>query len=155
MPLQSAGILLYRLTGRGPEVLLVHPGGPYHARRDAGAWSIPKGLVEADEDGLSTAKREFREELGTDVPATEFKPLPPVKQKGGKIVHAWAAEGDLDVGNVRSNLVSIEYPPKSGKWREFPEVDRAEWFGLSAAKEKMLAAQIPFITAVEQQLSAG
>ena len=140
MPLQSAGILLYRLNEHGPEVLLVHHGGPFHAHKDAGAWSIPKGLLEDDEDGLTTAKREFREELGIDVPAATFTPLPPVKQKGGKIVHAWAAPGDMDVEKVRSNLFRIEYPPKSGKWQEFPEVDRAEWFGLALAKEKILAA---------------
>ena len=155
MPLQSAGILLYRLTEGGPEVLLVHPGGPYHARNDAGAWSIPKGLLEAEEDGLSTAKREFRDELGVEVPATAFPPLPAIKQKGGKIVHAWAAQGDIDAGKIKSNHFKMEYPPKSGKWQEFPEVDRAEWFAPERAKEKILAAQIPLITALEEHLFAA
>ncbi len=155
MPLQSAGILLYRLTERGPEVLLVHPGGPFHAHKDAGNWSIPKGLLENGEDGLSTAKREFREELGIEVPTDSFMELPPIKQKGGKIVHAWAAEGNIEVENIRSNLFSIEYPPKSGITRQFPEVDRAEWFTPAVAREKILAAQSPFITALEELLSAG
>src|SRR5687767_5125117 len=125
MPQQSAGILMYRIREAGIEVLLIHPGGPYNARKDAGVWSIPKGLFEKDEDGLAAAKREFREELGSDVPAEDFLPLGPVTQKGGKIVHAWAALGDMDTGNIVSDTFKIEYPPNSGRWREFPEVDRA------------------------------
>jgi predicted NUDIX family NTP pyrophosphohydrolase len=155
MALKSAGILLYRISEQGAEVLLVHPGGPFFSRKDAGSWSIPKGLLEEGEDGLETALREFREELGVDVPATAFTPLPEIKQKGGKIVIAWTACGDLNATNIKSNLFQMEYPPKSGIWREYPEVDRAEWFTMGIAKEKILPAQTPFLTALGQMLSAG
>jgi predicted NUDIX family NTP pyrophosphohydrolase len=154
MALHSAGILLYRPGDRGPEVLLVHPGGPYHARSDLGAWSVPKGLVEGDEEKLAAAKREFREELGVDVPSTEFFALPEIRQKGGKVVYTWAARGDMDAGTVRSNTFRMEYPYKSGIWREFPEVDRAEWFDFATAREKILPAQAPLISALEGALEA-
>lgn len=155
MPLQSAGILLYRFRHRKPEVLLVHPGGPYHAAKDAGAWSVPKGLFEEGEEPLDAARREFREELGTEVPATQFLPLPPIRQKGGKVVHAWAAEGDLDASAIQSNTFRMEYPYKSGVWREFPEVDRAAWFDFGTAREKILSAQIPLLDALERIISTG
>jgi len=154
MPLLSAGILLFRILKGGPEVLLVHPGGPYFARKDLGAWTIPKGLQETDEDGLAAAKREFREELGLNVPATEFIPLHPITQKGGKVVHAWAAPGDLDADAIRSNTFPMEYPPKSGRFREFPEVDRAAWFSLAEAAKKILPAQAPLLAELEEHLSS-
>jgi predicted NUDIX family NTP pyrophosphohydrolase len=141
MPVHSAGILLFRALSGVTEVLLVHPGGPYFAKRDEGVWSIPKGLLEEGEEGLATAKREFKEELGMEVSAKDFLPLKPIKQKGNKIVHAWAAEGDLDSGNACSNTFSMEYPYKSGKWIEVPEVDKAEWFSMEVAAIKILLAQ--------------
>jgi predicted NUDIX family NTP pyrophosphohydrolase len=153
MPLQSAGILLYRNGLPGIEVLLVHHGGPYHAGKDLGAWSIPKGLINEHESGLDAACREFREELGIAVPSTEFIPLPPVRQKGGKIVHAWAASGDLDAACCVSNTFWMEYPYKSGVWREFPEVDQAAWFDLNTAREKLLPAQVPFLEHLEALLA--
>src|SRR5689334_16232618 len=138
MPLQSAGILLYRIISGNPEVLLVHPGGPFNAKKDAGAWSIPKGLYDADEEPLAAAKREFKEELGSAVKATHFTLLQPIKQKGNKIVTAWAARGDFEVASVSSNTFRMEYPYKSGRWCEFPEVDRAEWFAIEQARLKMI-----------------
>ena len=152
MPLRSAGILLYRMRGSGLQVLLVHPGGPYFARKDLGAWSIPKGLYEGDEDGLAAARREFREELGCEVPDAHFTQLPSVKQKGGKIVEAWAAPGDIDVAEIASNTFSMEYPYKSGTWRDYPEVDKAEWFDLQEAANKILPAQVPLLTALARLL---
>ncbi len=148
MLLQSAGILLYRRRANDCEVLLVHPGGPYFAHKDAGAWSIPKGLIEDGEDGLVAARREFAEELGSELTASTFIRLQPVRQKGGKIVHAWAAEGNLDVRNIKSNTFRLEYPYKSGRWIDVPEVDRAEWFDLEQAAVRILPAQLPFLTAL-------
>jgi predicted NUDIX family NTP pyrophosphohydrolase len=136
----SAGILLFRRRANSVEVFLVHPGGPYWARKDAGAWSIPKGEVEAGEDLLTGAKREFAEETGVTVEGS-LAPLEPVTQAGGKIVHAWAVEGDTDAATIRSNTFSLEWPPGSGKAREFPEVDRAGWFDLAAAREKINKGQ--------------
>src|ERR1700754_864886 len=129
MPRRSAGIVLHR-TGAGGEleVLLVHPGGPFWARRDAGAWSIPKGEHGEDEEPLAAARREFEEELGLPVPQGELRPLPEVRQKGGKRVTAWAVEGDLDPERIVSNSFELEWPPRSGRTQEFPEVDRAGWF---------------------------
>jgi predicted NUDIX family NTP pyrophosphohydrolase len=136
----SAGLLMYRRREGGLEVLLVHPGGPFWKNKDDGAWSIPKGEPAADEELLSAARREFMEEIGT-APSGTFTPLPPIKQKGGKTVHAWAVEGDLDTSAIRSNTCRMEWPLKSGKWVEFPEVDRAEFFGLDVARKKINAAQ--------------
>jgi predicted NUDIX family NTP pyrophosphohydrolase len=150
--MKSAGILLYRTGLNGLEVLLVHPGGPFNARKDLGAWSIPKGLYEEDEDALVAAKREFLEELGSAVKAKRFIPLEPIKQKGNKIVHAWAAEGDLDVTTVVSNTFRMEYPYKSGKWGEYPEVDRAEWFALDVAATKMIPEQAALLDQLRAQL---
>jgi predicted NUDIX family NTP pyrophosphohydrolase len=135
---RSAGILLHR----DGEVLLVHPGGPFWARKDAGAWSIPKGEYEEGDDPRACALREFEEELGSPLPAgTELVELGMVKQKSGKVITAYAAEGDLDADAIRSNTFTIEWPPRSGRMQEFPEVDRAGWFSLADAREKLNAAQ--------------
>jgi predicted NUDIX family NTP pyrophosphohydrolase len=123
------------------EVLLVHPGGPFWAKRDEGAWSIPKGEYEDGEDPRACALREFEEELGTPLAATELVELGSVRQKNGKLVTAWAADGDLDASAIRSNTFTLEWPPRSGRVREFPEVDRAAWFGLEEAREKINGAQ--------------
>jgi predicted NUDIX family NTP pyrophosphohydrolase len=138
---RSAGVLLYRRTGAELEVLLVHPGGPFWARKDEGAWSIPKGEYLDGEEALAAAKREFWEETGTAIDG-EFVPLGEVRQAGGKRVTAWAVEGDLDEGAVRSNMFEMEYPPRSGKMREFPEVDRAGWFRIAEARVKILGGQV-------------
>ena len=141
MPKTSAGILLYRERDGAREVLLVHPGGPFWARKDAGAWSIPKGEHDDGEDGLDTALREFREETGTELDAGELTDLGSIKQRGGKVVQAWAAEGDLDADAIRSNTFTIEWPPRSGRTEDFPEVDCAGWFSLDEAREKINQAQ--------------
>jgi predicted NUDIX family NTP pyrophosphohydrolase len=142
---RSAGILLYRQSRGAPEVLLVHPGGPFWARRDAGAWSIPKGEYEDGDDPLAAALREFEEETGTALQAGELRDLGEVKQKAGKVVRAWAAEGDLDADAVRSNTFTMEWPPRSGRTAEFPEIDRAGWFGVEEAREKLNPAQAEFL----------
>lgn len=147
----SAGILLYRCVARGIEVFLVHPGGPFWARKDVGAWSIPKGEIEPGEDPLARAKREFTEETGFAV-AGEFRALALVRQAGGKIVHAWAVEGDADAAAIRSNRFSLEWPPRSGRSQEFPEVDRAAWFDLETARQKLNPAQRALIDALERLL---
>jgi predicted NUDIX family NTP pyrophosphohydrolase len=142
---RSAGILLYRLSGGAPEVLLVHPGGPFWARRDAGAWSLPKGEYEDADDPLASALREFEEETGTALATGELLELGDVKQKSGKVVRAWAAEGDLDPDAVHSNTFTMEWPPRSGRTAEFPEIDRAGWFGIDEAREKVNPAQAEFL----------
>jgi predicted NUDIX family NTP pyrophosphohydrolase len=142
---RSAGILLYRLSGGVPEVLLVHPGGPFWARRDAGAWSVPKGEYEDADDPLAAARREFEEETGTALETGELLELGDVKQKNGKVVSAWAAEGDLDPDAVHSNTFTMEWPPRSGRTAEFPEIDRAGWFGIDEAREKLNPAQAEFL----------
>lgn len=136
----SAGILLYRYRDRHLEVLLVHPGGPYWSGKDLGAWSIPKGLFDPEEDPLAAARREFREETGFD-PDGDFLSLGKVKQPSGKIVHAWALEGELDVNRISSNTFTMEWPPHSGKMERFPEIDRGEWFDLDVAKTKITRGQ--------------
>ena len=143
----SAGILLFRRAGEALEVLLVHPGGPFWAKKDLGAWSIPKGLVEEGEEPLECALRELEEELGSPFvfAAEKLIELGTVRQKAGKLVHCWAAEGDFDPATLRSNTFSIEWPPRSGTEREFPEVDRAEWFGLEQARAKIIPAQADFL----------
>jgi predicted NUDIX family NTP pyrophosphohydrolase len=150
---RSAGILLYRTGGGAPEVLLVHPGGPFWARRDAGAWSIPKGEYDDDEDPRACALCEFEEETGTALPAGELIELGSVKQKGGKLVSAWAAEGELDADAVRSNTFTMEWPPRSGHRAEFPEIDRAGWFDVDTAREKLVAAQAEFLDRLLERLA--
>lgn len=138
----SAGILLHRSRAGGElEVLLVHPGGPLWARRDAGAWSIPKGECGDAEEPLAAARREFTEELGVGVPAGEAEDLGEVRQRGGKVVRAWAIAGEIDAATIVSNTFTLEWPPRSGVVREFPEVDRAEWFTLDRARERINPAQ--------------
>jgi len=144
MPKTSAGILLYRFREKKLEVFLVHPGGPFWTKKDLGAWSIPKGQFEADEDPLQAARREFQEETGQTVTG-EFRELSPVIQSGGKIVQAWAAEGNCDEKNIHSNTFSIEWPPGSGKLKEFPEIDRAGWFDILTAREKILKGQLQLV----------
>jgi predicted NUDIX family NTP pyrophosphohydrolase len=149
----SAGIVLYRRRAGVLEVLLVHPGGPFWKNRDDGAWSIPKGEVDGDEDLLAAARRELAEETGV-VAEGEFQPLAPVRQKAGKLVHAWALEGDCEAHAVTSNLFTMEWPPRSGVMREFPEVDRAAWFTLDRARVKILPAQMPLLDEIALRLSA-
>jgi predicted NUDIX family NTP pyrophosphohydrolase len=156
MARRSAGILLYRL-GDGepahPEVLLVHPGGPFWAKRDDGAWSIPKGEYEDGEEPLAAALREFEEEIGSALDATgELIELGEVRQKNRKVVTAWAAEGDVDASAVRSNTFEMEWPPRSGRRQSFPEIDRAEWFPLARAREKLIEAQAAFVDRLEERL---
>jgi predicted NUDIX family NTP pyrophosphohydrolase len=141
MPKSSAGILLYRVRAGEPEVLLVHPGGPFWARKDRGAWSIPKGEYEEGDDPRAAALREFEEETGRPLDAGELAALGKIKQRGGKVVTAWAAEGDLDPAAITSNTFELEWPPRSGRMREFPEVDSAQWFALPEARTKILPAQ--------------
>jgi predicted NUDIX family NTP pyrophosphohydrolase len=148
---QSAGILLHRRRGGAIEVFLVHPGGPLWAGKDAGAWSIPKGEFDAGEDPKAAALREFEEETGFTVEG-EFVPLAPLKQPSGKIVRAFAVAGDCDAGKIRSNRFSMEWPPRSGEQREFPEVDRAGWFGLPEAREKLLKGQLGFLDELREML---
>jgi len=150
MARRSAGILLFRRAGGGElEVLLVHPGGPFWARRDAGAWSIPKGEVDAGEDERACALRELAEETGSTLfagaPEEELLALGEVRLRSGKVVIAWALEGDLDADAIVSNTFELEWPPRSGRVRTFPEVDRAAWLTLAAAREKLLPAQAPFL----------
>ena len=145
MAKRSAGILLYRQRAGAPEVLLVHPGGPLWAKKDQGAWSIPKGEYDETEDPLACALREFEEELGVAPPGDPAADLGDTRQAGGKLVRAWAAEGDLDPAEVRSNTFTLEWPPRTGVMREFPEVDRAEWFGLAEARDRINPAQAVFI----------
>lgn len=154
---RSAGILLYRRRPAGPEVLLVHPGGPFWRRRDAGAWSIPKGEIEPGEQPRECALRELGEELG---PAPSLSPedlveLGSVRQRAGKVVEAWAAEGDFDPARLDSITFTMEWPRGSGSEREFPEVDRAEWFGIERAREKILPAQEVFIDRLLAHLGEG
>ena len=142
---RSAGILLYRLSAEAPEVLLVHPGGPFWEKRDAGAWSIPKGEYGEDEDPQDCARREFAEETGTELPPGALADLGSVRLRSGKQVRGYAAEGDLDAEAILSNDFEMEWPPRSGRREAFPEVDRAGWFGLDAAREKLNPAQSAFI----------
>jgi len=151
---QSAGIVLYRRRGPAIEVLLVHPGGPYWAKKDAGAWSIPKGEYEPGEDPLIAARREFAEETGC-LPAENFILLGRFKQPSGKTISAWAVEGDFDLSKFHSNLFSMEWPPKSGRMREFPEADRAGWFAPDEALRKIVKGQRPIVTSLLQRLRPG
>jgi predicted NUDIX family NTP pyrophosphohydrolase len=148
MPKQSAGILLYRKADNQLQVFLVHPGGPFFKNKDDGAWSIPKGEFLDDEDALVAAKREFEEETGQAI-AGDFKKLSTIKIKSGKIIHAWAVEGDIDHEIIVNNLFEMEWPPRSGKMASFAEVDRAAWFGLEIAKVKINQGQIKLIEELE------
>jgi predicted NUDIX family NTP pyrophosphohydrolase len=145
----SAGLIMYRFKKGHLQVLLVHPGGPYWKNKDAGAWTIPKGEANPNEELLSVAQREFTEETGV-VPRAPYTPLTPIKQRAGKIVHAWAFEGDFDPSTLRSNTFEMEWPPKSGKTAEFPEVDRAEFFEVEAAKPKLNASQASLLDELER-----
>jgi predicted NUDIX family NTP pyrophosphohydrolase len=153
MPRISAGILLYRRAPSGLEVLLVHPGGPFWARKDAGAWSIPKGEFEPEEDPLDAAKREFAEETGQQI-AGSFVALTPIRQPGGKIVHAWASEGDFDPVSLRSNTFTMEWPRGSGRVATFPEVDRTAWFPLDEARRRILKGQLPLLDELAARVSS-
>jgi predicted NUDIX family NTP pyrophosphohydrolase len=155
MPKRSAGILLYRRPNGEPEVLLVHPGGPYWEKKDLGAWSIPKGEYDDAEDPRACALREFEEELGARPPEGELAALGTAKQSGGKVVTAWAVEGDLDPAGARSNTFTLEWPPRSGVMREFPEVDRAGWFTLDDARERINPAQAVFLDRLREELGDG
>jgi predicted NUDIX family NTP pyrophosphohydrolase len=142
---RSAGLLLFRRTDHGTEVLLGHMGGPFFARRGAGAWTVPKGEYDPDEPAWEAARREFREELGLPPPDGEALPLGEVRQKNGKVVTAWAVEADLDPATIDPGTFRMEWPPKSGQMREFPEVDRVEWFGLDRARALIVTAQAAFL----------
>ena len=146
--IRSAGLLMYRWRGGRLQVLLAHPGGPYWAKKDEGAWTIPKGVVEPGEDTLAAARREFREEMGFDA-VGDVRELVPLRQASGKIVHAWTVEGDCDAASVRSNAFEMEWPPKSGRMQSYPEIDRAQWFGMDEARVRMLPGQRPFLDQLE------
>ena len=148
---QSAGILLYRTIKDNLEVFLVHPGGPYWEKKNGGVWSIPKGEFEAGEDPLEAAKREFKEETGSDI-AGEFIALTSLKQPSGKLVYAWAVEGNIDAASIKSNTFSMEWPPHLGREQSFPEVDKGSWFKISLAREKILMGQIGFLEELQKYL---
>jgi predicted NUDIX family NTP pyrophosphohydrolase len=152
---RSAGILLFRRAPGGPEVLIVHPGGPFWAKKDLGAWSIPKGEYEDGEDARTCALREFEEETGTAPPAEALIELGEIRQKNGKRVTAWAAEGELDADAITSNTFTMQWPPRSGRMQEFPEIDRAGWFGADAAREKLNPAQAAFVDRLVERLGTG
>jgi predicted NUDIX family NTP pyrophosphohydrolase len=149
---RSAGILVYRFSARGPEVLLIHPGGPFWKNKDDGAWSIPKGEYDETEEVLAAAKREFREETGHEIGDKTLTPLSSIKQKSGKWVDAFAVEHDLDATSIVSNLFEIEWPPRSGKMQSFPEADKANWFSPDDARRKILPAQIPLLDQLMETL---
>jgi predicted NUDIX family NTP pyrophosphohydrolase len=156
VPKRSAGILLYRRSPANCEVLLVHPGGPFWAKRDEGAWSIPKGEIAAGEDALAAAKREFEEETGFRLPpAGGFAALGSFRQSATKTVEAWAVEGDVDPGQLQSNSFTMEWPPRSGRMQEFPEVDRAAWFTLGEAARRVVKGQSPILEAFRGILGDG
>jgi predicted NUDIX family NTP pyrophosphohydrolase len=149
----SAGVLLFRRDEEGLAVLLVHPGGPFWAKRDLGSWSIPKGEYESGEEPRAVAAREFGEETGLPLPPGDLMPLGVVRQAGGKVVTAFALEGDLDPHGLRSNTFELEWPPRSGVRRAFPEVDKAEWFSIPQAQQKILSAQRPFLDRLEAEIA--
>jgi len=149
---QSAGILLFRKTDRGPEFFLVHPGGPFFSRKNEGWWTVPKGELLSDEAPLDAAVREFEEETGY-CPAPEFIALEPIKQKGGKVVLCWATEGDLDAEQISSNTFEIEWPPRSGKMKSFPEIDKAGWFSYTEASRMINEKQVAFLQELYHILS--
>jgi predicted NUDIX family NTP pyrophosphohydrolase len=152
MPKTSAGLLPYRWRDGRLEVFLVHPGGPFWANKDAHAWSVAKGEVEQDEELLDAARREFAEETGLTMAGT-FLPLTPMRQASGKLVHVWAIEADIDPSSIRSNLFPLEWPPRSGQVRQFPEIDRAGWFDPAEAQSKLHKGHVALLGALEQKLS--
>jgi predicted NUDIX family NTP pyrophosphohydrolase len=152
MPKRAAGILLYRLTSSQAEVLLAHPGGPLWAKKDHGAWSVPKGEYDDEEIPIHAAKREFQEETGLELNIDDAIELKPIRQKGGKIVVAFAIKGDLDITKVKSNTFSMEWPPRSGRKQNFPEIDRVEWFTLDEAREKIKQGQVALLDELELRL---
>jgi predicted NUDIX family NTP pyrophosphohydrolase len=152
MPRRSAGILLHRAGAQGREVLIGHMGGPFWARKDAGGWSIPKGEYEPGEDAFGIACREFEEELGTPVPAADFLPLGDLRTTSSKVLTVWAAEGDLDASAAVSNTFELEWPPRSGRLQEFPEIDRAAWFPVQEARGKLVKGQVGFLDRLLERL---
>ena len=156
---RSAALLVYKHARAGLQVFLVHPGGPFWAKKDLGAWSIPKGEFGESEDGFTAAKREFFEEVGQSIDrrlgADEVIVLTPVKQKGGKVVHTWAIEGEVDETTLTSNEFEMEWPPKSGRKARFPEVDRGQWFGIAEARRRVLSSQVPILDELAARLGAG
>ena len=144
MAKQAAGILVYRIKNKKPEVFLCHPGGPFYKNKDLGVWQIPKGEFESNEEPFAAAKREFKEETGQEIDG-DFFPLTPVKYKTGKIVYAWAVKGDVETASIRSNTFPLEWPPKSGKYIDVPEVDRGGWFSMEEARRKILPSLVPFL----------
>ncbi|UOZ07351.1 NUDIX domain-containing protein [Amycolatopsis sp. WQ 127309] len=152
---RSAGLLLHRGRGDDVEVLLGHMGGPFWAKKDAASWSLPKGELDEDEPPEDAARREFREELGLPAPEGDYVPLGEIKQSGGKVVTAWAVEADLDPAAVVPGTFTMEWPPRSGKQQEFPELDRVEWFTLDVAREKLLKGQLPFLDRLVASLPNG
>jgi len=154
MPRLSSALLLFRWREARLEVLLVHMGGPFWRRRDAGAWSLPKGEHEPGEDSLLAARREFGEELGTQPPGGAAMDLGSLGQPSGKLIHAWAQQADMDVSEIRSNTFELEWPRGSGELQRFPEVDRAAWFELDAAREKLVAGQVPFLEVLLEMVDA-
>jgi predicted NUDIX family NTP pyrophosphohydrolase len=154
MAKKSAGLIMYRINNHTLEVLLMHPGGPFWSKKDLGAWTIPKGEYEPDEEPLQAAGREFTEETGLE-PRGSFIALTPVRQRGGKLVSAWAFGGDCDPGSLRSNTFTMEWPPRSGKMAEFPEIDRAAWYTIEEAQKRILPAQLPFLEELNAILQAA
>jgi predicted NUDIX family NTP pyrophosphohydrolase len=150
MPRRSAGLLVYRRVADGVEVLLAHPGGPYYVKKDDGVWTIPKGELEADEEPLTAAVREFTEEMGSPPPTGPLQELGEARQRSGKVNLIWAVEGQFDVAGVRSNTFPMEWPPRSGRTIEVEEIDRAEWFDLPTARVKISPSQLPFLERLEQ-----
>ncbi len=152
---QSAGLLLYRQKDGNLEVLIAHPGGPFFAKKDDGVWSIPKGLYEEDEDPFDAAKREYEEEIGSPAPTTQYIDLGEIKRSDDKAIRAWAVEGDVDENRVKSNLFEMEWPPKSGRMQQFPEIDKALWFEINSASVKLQPAQVEFLKRLAENLSIG
>ena len=155
MARSSAALLLYRRRGGALEVLIGHPGGPLWAKRDAGAWSVPKGEIESGEEPVAVARREFEEETGQRAPDGDLLPLGEVRQKSGKVVTAWAAEGDLDPSTAKSNTFPLEWPPGSGNWIDVPEVDRVGWFGLEEARARLNPAQVAFVDRLAEAIGGS
>jgi predicted NUDIX family NTP pyrophosphohydrolase len=153
MPIISAGLLMYRFREGVAEVFLVHPGGPFWTGKDAGAWSIPKGVIDADEEPLAAARREFEEETGSKV-SGDFTQLSSVKLKSGKVLQVWTVEGDCDPSRIRSNTFLMEWPPHSGRQQEFPEVDRAAWFQINEARKKINQGQLPLLEELVRMLNS-